>query len=165
MVRARFGSFLGVLCSTLLALSLLLVIDPRPWVFFWSLCGALLVSSVGLWFRNRWARLSFLLIAGFLLVLYAAEIELAPGGCAGTIAGCYSYYIQHDPLLAVAHYFAYLTCSHPLDLCCSERLIRCHKLSMYVQPTLTLLAMIVVLKPLASNNLYGACREVGPARH
>jgi hypothetical protein len=154
MVRARLGSLLGVLCSTLVALSLLLVVNPyqHHWGALWALCGALLISSVGLWFRKRWARLAFLLGGSFLLLSYIAEIELAPGGCAGSIAGCYNYYIQHDPLLAVAHYFAYLTCSHPLDLCCSEQLIRCHKLSMYVQPALTLLAMAFVLRPLASNN-------------
>jgi hypothetical protein len=153
MIRARFGSLLGVLCSTLLALSLLLVVDPyqRRWVVLWSLCGALIISSVGLWFRNRWAQLTFLLVAGFLLLLYGAEIALAPGGCAGTIAGCYNYYIQHAPLLAVAHFFAYVTCSHPLESCCSEQLIRCHKLSMYVQPALILSAIAVLLKPLASN--------------
>jgi hypothetical protein len=155
MVRARLGSLLGVLCSALFAFSLLLVVDsplPRRLAFLWCLCGALFISSVGVWFRNRWAHLTFLLVAGFLLLLYGAEIELSPGGCAGTMAGCYNYYIQHDSLLAVAHYFAYLTCSHPLDLCCSEQLIRCHKLSMYVQPALTLTAMVVLLKPLASNN-------------
>ena len=155
MLRARLGSLLGVLCSALFALSLLLVVDPHPphWVdFLWCLCSALFISSVGVWFRKRWARWAFLLVASFLLLLYIAEIELAPGGCAGTMAGCYNYYIQHDPLLAVAHYFAYFTCSHDLDLCCSEELIRCHKLSMYAQPALTLLAMVVLLKPLASNN-------------
>jgi hypothetical protein len=160
MVRARLGSLLGVLCSTLFALSLLLVVDTHAphWVgFLWLLCGALLISSVGLWFRKRWARLAFLLVASWLLLLYIAEIGLAPGGCAGTMSGCYNYYIQHDPLLAVAHYFAYLTCSHDLDLCCSEQLVRCIKRSMYVQPALTLFAMVVLLKPLASNN-----RSSGP---
>ena len=156
MVRARLGSLLGVLCSTLFALSLLLVVDPHPlqWVgFLCLLCGALFISSVGLWFRKRWARWAFLLLASWLLLLYIAEIGLAPGaGCAGTMSGCYNYYIQHDPLLAVAHYFAYLTCSHDLDLCCSKQLVRCIERSMYVQPALTLFAVVVLLKPLASNN-------------
>ena len=155
MVRARIGSLLGVLCSALFALSLLLVVDPfRPrWVVLWSVCSALFISSVGVWFRKRWAPWAFLLVASFLLLLYIGEIGLAPGaGCAGTMTGCYNYYIQHDPLLAVAHYFAYFSCSHDLDLCCSEHLIRCQKLSMYVLPALTLLAIVVLLKPLASNN-------------
>ena len=157
MVRARLGSLLGVLCSILFALSLLLVVDPHPvpWVvFLWFLCGALFVSSVRVWPRRRWARLAFLVTASWLLVLSVlsiAEIAVSPGGCAGTMNGCYNYYVQHDPLLAIAHYFAYLTCSHDLDMCCSE-LVRCIKRSMYVQPALTLLAIVLLLKPLASNN-------------
>jgi hypothetical protein len=152
MTRARLGSLLGGLCGVLLALSLLVVESPtRHWAL-WALCDALCIFAVGVWLRNRWARWGFLIALCFLMLSYVASIEFAPGGCAGSLAGCYNYYIRHDPTLAVAHYFAYLICSHPLDLCCSDHLIRCHKLSMYVQPALSLVAMVVLLKPLASNN-------------
>jgi hypothetical protein len=151
MIRARLASLLGVLCSTLFAISLLIAVDPlgHP---LWCVCGALFITSLGVWFRKRWAQVAFLLVASLTLLLYIAEISLAPGGCAGTMAGCYNHYIQSNPMLAVAHYFVYLTCSQEPDLCCSQELIRCHKLSMYVQPALTLLAMAILLKPLASNN-------------
>jgi hypothetical protein len=151
MARARLGSLLGGLCSALVAVSLILVKDDDPHWILWCVCGALFISSVGVWCRKRWAQVTFLVFASSLLLLYAAEIEMAPGACAGTIAGCYNYYIQHAPLLTVSHYFASLTCSHPLDLCCSEHLVQCHKLSMYVQPALTLSVTVILLKPLATN--------------
>jgi hypothetical protein len=156
MNRARLGSLLGLLCSSLFLCSLFVAIDPyyahpRDRYFLWGVCGALFITSLGLWFRKRWAQVAFLLVASLTLLLYLAEISLAPGSCAGTIAGCYNHYIQSNPMLAVAHYFVYLTCSHEPDRCCSQTLIRCHNLSTYVQPALTLLAVVILLKPLASN--------------
>lgn len=65
------------------------------------------------WLRKRWAQVIFLLV--------------------GTVAGCYNHYIKSSPMLAVAHYFVYFICSREPDLCRSQALIRCHKLSMYVQ--------------------------------
>jgi hypothetical protein len=153
MIRARLASLLGVLCSTLFAISLLIALRPLSYLP-WCICGALFITSLGLWFRERWAQVAFLLVASLTLLLYIPEIALAPGGCAGTMAGCYNHYIQSSPILAVAHYFVYLTCSHEPDLCCSQELIRCHKLSMYVQPGLTLFAIVILLKPLASNNCW-----------
>jgi hypothetical protein len=153
MIRARIASLLGVLCSTLFAISLLIAVGHLGYLLFlWCICGALFISSLGLWYRKRLAQVAFLLVASLTLLLYIPEIALAPGGCAGTMAGCYNHYIQSSPMLAVAHYFVYLTCSHEPDLCCSQELIRCHKLSMYVQPALTLFAIMILLKPLASNN-------------
>jgi hypothetical protein len=149
MIRARLASLLGVLCSTLFAISLLIAVDPSGYRL-WCICGALFITSLGLWFRERWAQVAFLLVASLTLLLYIAEIAVAPGGCAGTMAGCYNNYIHSSPMLAVAHYFVYLTCSHEPDFCCSPELIRCHKLSMYVQPALTLFAIVILLKPLAS---------------
>ena len=155
MDRARLGSLLGLLASILLAISLLAAVNPYPprWPYFlWGLCGALFIASASLWFRRRWGRVVFLAAGTIVLLKYAAAIQGAPGGCAGTLAGCYNHYIQSNRMLAVAHYFVYFTCSHQPDLCCSEQLIRCHKLSMYLQPAITLLAMLILLKPLASNN-------------
>jgi len=155
MDRARLGSLLGLLCSVLLAISLLVVVNPYPPglpYLLWGLCGVLCIASASLWFRRRWGRVVFLVAGTVILLGYVDAILWAPGGCAGTLAGCYNHYIQSNRMLAVAHYFVYFTCSHQPDLCCSEQLIRCHKLSMYVQPALTLLVLLILLKPLASNN-------------
>jgi hypothetical protein len=155
MDRARLGSLLGLLCSGLLAISPLVAVNPYPpgWPYFlWGLCGALFIASASLWFRRRWGRVVFLVAGTIILLKYAAEIQGAPGGCAGTLSGCYNHYIQSNRMLAVARYFVYLSCSHQPVICCSQESIGCYKLSMYVQPALTLLAMLILLKPLASNN-------------
>ena len=145
MDRVRLGSLLSLLCSILFAASLLTAVHPYPPglpYVLWGLCGVLFISSVSLWFQKRWGRIIFL-IGGCIYLLYCLEM-LVGVGCAGTLASCYKYHLQSQPSLAVAYHFA--------KLVCSEESLQCYASFTCIQPVLTIFAMIVLLKPLASNN-------------
>jgi hypothetical protein len=148
MRRARLASLLGLLCSLLLAASLLIAVDPYPPArlpyFLWGLCGVLFVASVGLWFQKRWARIVFLVAGTIFLLQYAAAALLGPEGCAGTLVGCYRHYIRSEPMLALIYPF--------LKVICSPESVRCYTSSMYLAPAPMIFAMAILLKPLASNN-------------
>jgi hypothetical protein len=154
MGRARLVSLLGLLCSLLLAASLLIAVDPYPPglpYFLWGLCGVLFVASVGLWLQKRWAHIVFLVAGTIFLLQYAAAVFLAPHGCAGTWVGCYRHYVRSEPMLAVIHRLVEVTCS--------PESVRCYTSSMYLLSAPMIVAMALLLKPLASNNLYGVPRQ------
>jgi hypothetical protein len=147
MDRARLGSLLGLLCSLLLAASLLSAVNPYPpwWPYMlWGLWSMMFIASVGLWSHSRWGRTIFLGAGIIFLLECSGEILMAPGACAGTLAGCYKHYVISDPMLAVDYYLVKLTCS--------GESVRCYTSVMYLQAALMIVAIATLLKPLTSNN-------------
>lgn len=150
MDRARLGSLLGLLSSVLLAASLLVVVNAYPpwWPYMlWGLWSMLFIASVGLWSGSRWGR-AVLLGAGIIFLLECfGEIVMAPGKCAGTLAGCYSHYVTSDPMLAIDEYL--------VKLLCGSGSVSCYRSIIYLQPALMIIAIATVLKPLASHSAHG----------
>jgi hypothetical protein len=146
MDRARIGSLLGLHCSSLFAASLLLAVDPYPpWRthFLWALCTVLFVTSVGVWFRIRGARLT-LIVAGVIYLLQYASTVAVGWVCGGNWVQCYGRGILSEGIFAVIYYFARLTCS--------TESVHCYTTLLYLLPTPMIIAVVILLKPLASNN-------------
>jgi hypothetical protein len=147
MDRARIGSLLGLFCSCLFAVSLVVVVNPYPpWRthFLWALCAVLIASSVGVWFRKRGARLA-LMVAGIIyLVQYVAAVAVAPGACAGEWVQCYRRGVLSEGMFAIIYYFARLVCS--------TESVHCYTTFMYLLPAPMIIALVTLLRPLASNN-------------
>jgi hypothetical protein len=147
MDRARLGSMLGLLCSLQLAASLLSVVNAYPpwWPYMlWGLWSMLVIASIGLWSHSGWGRAIFLGAGIIFLLECSGEILMAPGSCAGTLVGCYEHYVISDPMLAVDYYLVKLTCA--------GESVRCYTFAMYLQAGLMVVAIAILLKPLASNN-------------
>src|ERR1700733_7461732 len=145
MTRSRLGSLLGLLCSSLLLWSLLIVVDPyppRPY-FEWGLFSALFTASVGVWFNKTWARIIFLVV-GSVFVLFSVAAIAVGFSCAGNLVNCYQRFVRSQPIFADVYYFA--------KVACMPQSVRCFDSLMYVQPVLTGLALAVLLRPLASNS-------------
>src|ERR1700689_1176023 len=145
MTRSRLGSFLGLLCSSLLLWSLLIVVDPyppRPY-FEWGLFSVLFTASVGLCFNKNWARITFL-IGGSVFVLFSVAAIAVGFSCAGNLVNCYQSFVRSQPIFADVYYF--------VKVGRMSQSVRCYNSLMYVQPVLTGLALGVLIWPLASNN-------------
>jgi len=144
MTRAHLGSLLGLLCSTLFALSLLTAVDLYPpWPYLeWGVFGVMFAASIGLWFQKRWGRLT-LLISGIIFLWLWLGV-LVGTGCAGSLIGCARHNLQSQPAVAVAYYLA--------KFACRAESADCYVGASFVQPVLMMLTMAVVLKPLASNH-------------
>jgi hypothetical protein len=146
MDRVHIGSLLGLLCSSVFAASLLVAVDPYPpWRthFLWALCTVLFITSVGVWFRRRVARVA-LIAAGLIYLLEYAGAATGGWSCAGNWVQCYGRGILSEGVFAVIYYFA--------RLICSAESVRCYTTLIYLLPAPMIIAIVILLTPLASNN-------------
>jgi uncharacterized membrane protein (DUF2068 family) len=65
------------------------------------MCVLFLVISVGLWLRQPWARVTFLIVGSIFLVFYVVAYNFLQFPCTNHLVDCYPLLILSQPLLTV----------------------------------------------------------------
>lgn len=103
MNRSRLASIIVFLWSVMQVWSLLLIgFYPEAHPVGWALCLVAFVISAGLWMGKPWARVSFLILGGGLVVFYAAAYFLGLTPCAKDMTGCNILLVVSQPALTLA---------------------------------------------------------------